>query len=100
MIWRKDDLISWVAREFEHRDDEDIHLRASHLAIWAGRLDFSRAQAQLVPLADATPMRCRHQRTVRGRSGWLDLLRRTLSSPAPSRFIPALSLSPFDSVPV
>ena len=34
------------------------------------------------------PWRCRHQRTVRGRSGWLDLLRRTLSFPTPSRFYP------------
>ena len=39
--------------------------------------------------------RCYHrQRTVRGQSYWLGLLCRTLSFPTPSRFIPALSLSP------
>ena len=43
--------------------------------------------------------RCYHrQRTVRGQSNWLSSLCRTLSFPIPSRFIPALSLSPFSLV--
>ena len=45
-----------------------------------------------LPLADAhTRDVTDRQRTVRGRSDWLSLLRRTLSFPIPSRFIPALS---------
>ena len=41
------------------------------------------------------PRRRRRQRTVRGQSDWLTLLCRTLSFLIPSRFIPALSLTPF-----
>ncbi len=39
------------------------------------------------------------QRTVRGQSDWLGLLCRTLVCPTPSRFIPALSLSPLVTRP-
>jgi hypothetical protein len=40
--------------------------------------------------------RCRHPpRTVRGQSYWLSFLCKTLSFSIPSRFIPALSLTPF-----
>jgi len=81
-------------------DAFDIAFRSQHCVGTRDRCPVAGKGAELNGWPVCTllwrhPRRCCHQRTTRGQSDWLSFLCRTLASPIPSRFIPALSCPRF-----